>query len=66
MTKDHLLRETKKLISILESLGNVLVPTIEGQKETFAVERLEFVVEKLQSEHNLTLEQIDEEMLTLD
>lgn len=63
--KESLIRETIKLISILNSYGNVLVPAIEGQKETFAHDKLIHVVDRLKNEFNLTEEQIDEEMLAL-
>jgi hypothetical protein len=64
-SKEALLRETRKLISILNNYGNVLVPAIEGRKETFAHDKLIHVVNRLKNEFNLTEEQIDEEMLDL-
>ncbi len=63
--KESLIRETRKLLSILNSYGNVLVPAIEGQKETLAHDKLMHVVNRLKNEFNLTEDQIDAEMLAL-
>lgn len=64
-TKEFLIRETRKLISILNTHGNVLVPPIEGEKETSAHEKLIHVVNRLNTEFNLTNEQIENEILAL-
>ena len=60
--KEFLIIETRKLINILINYGNVLVPTIGGQKETFAQDKLIYVVNRLKNEFNLTEEQIDEKV----
>lgn len=60
--KEFLIIETRKLINILINYGNVLVPPIVGQKETFAQDKLIYVVNRLKNEFNLTEEQIDEKV----
>ena len=60
--KEFLIIETRKLINILINYGNVLVPHIGGQKETFAQDKLIYVVNRLKNEFNLTEEQIDEKV----
>lgn len=64
--KEMLLRETRKLISILDEWGNVLVPGIENEKETSAIDKLDYTVSLLNKEFSLTNEQIEEEISKLD
>ena len=51
--KENLLREARKLINILDRFGNCLVPAIEGQKETFAIDKLRYVVGVLETEYSM-------------
>jgi hypothetical protein len=66
MTKDHILREIRKLINILQTWGNVLVPTIEGQKETTAQERLVWVIGRAKADYGMTVEDIEVGIVALD
>ena len=59
MTKDHIFRECRKLMDILNTWGNVLVPSIPEQKETSAKERLDCIVNLAKDEHGLTLDDLD-------
>lgn len=63
--KEFLLRETRKLLSILDNYGNALVPPIEGQKETTALEKLKHNTNILMEEFNLSLDEIQSEINTL-
>jgi hypothetical protein len=58
MSKEHLLMEVKKLLNILETWGNCLVPSFENGKETSAEERLIYVIGELQTKFNMSLEDI--------
>lgn len=53
------LREIRKLISILHTYGNILVPPLPGMTETSAQERLKHFVDKLEQE-GLTPEDIEQ------
>lgn len=66
--KEATLREIRKLIDILNTWGNVLVPygAEEGPKQINAVDKLKSLVNFLTEEENLTLEEIEEQLLTLD
>ena len=64
--KEHALRECRKLLDILNTWGNILVPSLPNKKETFALERLEHFVRYLHDEKGLTIDNIDEEILKLD
>jgi hypothetical protein len=66
MTKDHILREMRKLIDILRARGNILVPTIEGQKETTAQERLVWIIERAKADYGMTIEDIEVGIVALD
>lgn len=44
--QDNALREIRKLINILETYGNCLVPSLDN-KETTALERLKHFIEKV-------------------
>lgn len=59
MTQDNIFRECRKLMDILNTWGNVLVPTIPGKEETHAKDRLDWIVNLAKEEHNLTLEDLD-------
>jgi hypothetical protein len=50
------LLEVRKLLNILQTWGNILVPSIEG-KETYASERLQYVVDKLLAK-GMTMDEI--------
>lgn len=53
------LREIRKLVDILNTWGNVLVPTIPGQQgETYAQEKLKFLCANLAKEHGLSVDDI--------
>lgn len=58
MTKDHIYRECRKLINILETYGNVLVPSIPGEKETSASRRLAWIVNLAREEHGISIDDI--------
>lgn len=53
------LREIRKLVSILHTHGNVIVPSLPGQSETTAQERLKYFLGKLEKE-GLTPEDIEQ------
>jgi hypothetical protein len=57
MTKYHLLREARKLIDILDTWGNVLVPTIPGQTETCAHDRLMWILSQLRDDYGVTTQE---------
>lgn len=59
MAKDHIFREARKLLDILNTWGNCLVPSIVEGKETYAKERLEWIIEKAKNEYGMTVEDID-------
>jgi hypothetical protein len=59
--KESALREINKLINILNSFGNVLVPNL-NDKETTALERLEHFVNYLKEEEGLSEEEIELEL----
>lgn len=59
MTQYHIFRECRKLMNILNTWGNVLVPSIPGQEETSAKERLVYIVNLAKDEHGLTLDDLD-------
>jgi len=61
--KENALREIRKLVDILTSWGNVLVPSLEG-KETTARERLIHFIEKLKAD-GMSEEDIDREISKL-
>jgi len=63
--KESALREIKKLINIIETYGNVLVPNLPDKKETFAQERLIHFVEYLVKNENMIMEEIDSSILNL-
>jgi len=52
-SKNHSLREIRKLINILDTWGNVLVPTLPGDKETNALDRLTFFLNYLKTEFKI-------------
>lgn len=60
MTKDNIFREARKLVDILNTHGNCIVPSIhEDKSDTYALERLRWIVAKAYSEHGLTVEDIE-------
>ena len=60
MTKEHVCREVRKLIDILNKYGNCLVPKIPGAKEpTSAKERLEWIVGQGKELHGMSIEDIE-------
>lgn len=61
--KINALREVRKLISILNTYGNCLVPSLNG-KDTTAQQRLNFFVEKLLAT-GLTIDDIELQMAAL-
>lgn len=52
------LREIKKVIEILQTYGNVLVPGYKNIPNIKAQDKLKFLVEKLQKEEGWTIEEI--------
>lgn len=64
--KESALRELRKLMDILKTWGNCLVPTLPDQKETYAQDRLQHFANYLINEEGMTIEQIDDEILALD
>jgi hypothetical protein len=63
--KENALREVIKLLKIMTKFGNVLVPNLPDQKQTFAIDRLRHFVGYLANEHDMTVEQIESEILLL-
>ncbi len=61
--KDNALREIRKLLHILNTWGNVLVPSLNG-KDTSAEERLNFMVYKLTAT-GLSYDDIDNMLVEL-
>lgn len=61
MTQDRIndLREIRKLINILQVHGNVIVPSLPGENETLAQDRLKHFVDKLKGE-GLDISDIEE------
>jgi len=64
--KESALRESRKLMDILNKWGNCLVPNLPDQKETYAKDRLQHFADYLIKEEGMTIEQIDAEILALD
>ncbi len=60
--KQALIMETRKLISILSTWGNVLVPSIPGQTETHAQDKLEYCVKELESKYQLSVNDVDKKL----
>ena len=52
------LREIKKVIEILQTYGNVLVPGYKNIPNIKAQDKLKYLVEKLQKEEGWTIEEI--------
>lgn len=66
MTKDHIFREARKLVNILQTCGNCLVPSIHKDgSDTSARERLAWIVEKAKEEHSLSVDDIEEGIAVL-
>lgn len=60
MTKDHVFREVRKLVDVLEKWGNCLVPSIyEDGSDTHAKDRLEWLVALAKEEHGMSIEDIE-------
>lgn len=64
--KDNALREVRKLLSVLEGWGNILVPNLEGKTKTYAVERLEHFVNILKDEYQMSVEDIEKAIVELE
>jgi hypothetical protein len=64
--KEAALREIRKLIDILKTWGNTLVPNLPGQEATTAQQKLQHTVNYLIQEEGLTLEGIEAEIILLD
>lgn len=62
--KEHALLECRKLIDVLNIYGNILVPELNGRPTT-ATERLKHFADYLINNYNMTLEDIDREILKL-
>jgi len=60
MTKDHIFREVRKLIDTLNRFGNCIVPSIPGNTDPSAKQRLAWIIGKAKEEHGLSLEAIQE------
>ena len=58
-TKDYLLLETAKLLNILNTWGNVLVPGFGEEKQVNANIKLAYCVGLLNDKHNMTTEDIE-------
>lgn len=57
-SKEMVLSEIKTLVRVLNTWGDVLVPSLEG-KEVSAKERLRHFVQRAQEEFNMTIEEIE-------
>jgi hypothetical protein len=64
--KNEALREVRKLVDIVKTYGNTLVPALPGEKETSAQERLKHFTNYLINEEGMTIKEIEAEILTLD
>lgn len=59
MDKDNIFREVRKLIDILNTHGNCLVPSIhEDKRDTSAKERLAWIIDKAKTEHDMSVDDI--------
>lgn len=58
--------EIKKIINILNTWGNVLVPGFGDYPQVKAKEKLEFLIKKIMVEEEMTIEQIEEELNKLE
>jgi len=56
------LREIKKVIEILQTYGNVLVPGYKNIPNIKAQDKLKYLVEKLQKEEGWTIEEIQKKV----
>lgn len=56
------LREIKKVIDILQTYGNVLVPGYNNIPNVKAQDKLKYLVEKLQKEEGWTIEEIQKKV----
>ena len=66
MTRDHIFRECRKLVDILNNYGNVLVPSMPNKPETTTKERLVWIIEKAKNDYNLSIKDIEEGIERLD
>ncbi len=65
MTKDHILREARKLKDILRT-GNCLVPSIhKDRSDTTALERLRWIVDKAHEDYGMSVDDIEAGILVL-
>ena len=64
--KDHLLREARKLINVLDTWGNVFVHPIPGKEFTTAHDRLIWVLSQLRNDYGITTQEaLDTEIKAL-
>jgi len=67
MTKENLYREARKLVDIFNIHGNCIVPSIhEDKRDTTALERLDWIVNKAKEDFDLSIADIEEGIANLD
>ena len=66
MPKEAIYLEIRKLIDIINTWGNCIVPSIhEDKRDTTALERLKWLVDKAEKEHGLSIDDIDKGVSSL-
>ena len=59
MTKDHIFREARKLVDILNKFGNCIVPSIhKNGKDTSAKERLAWILKEANNKYGLQIDDV--------
>lgn len=67
MKKESIYLEVRKLVDILNKFGNCLVPSIhDDKKDTTALQRLNWIMEKAKEEHGLTVDDVEAGIAELD
>lgn len=56
--REYVLTEIKTVLGILNTWGNVLVPSLDG-KDTTAHQRLQHFIKRAQTEFEMTLDEIE-------
>jgi hypothetical protein len=66
MTKENIFRDVRKLIYTLNKFGNCLVPsTHEDNRDTTAIERVNWLMKKAKEEHGLTPSDVEDGIMGL-
>jgi hypothetical protein len=60
MTKENIYREARKLVNVLNTWGNCIVPSIyDDKRDTTALERLDWLMKQAKDEHGLTVDDVE-------